>query len=446
MDKSKLQLMESAPIYTAIMKLAVPTVLSMVVQVFYNLTDTFFIGQLNDPVQVAGVTVALPITMMQMALAGIFGNGGGSYVSRLLGAKRLDEARATVSTSLATSLGISILVAIVGTLLAPQLISLSGASTASYKYALHYVQILLICSPIPMLNFALSQLLRSEGAAKAAMNGMIVGTVVNIILDPLFIFVFKMGVSGAAVATVLGNAVGILMYMLHYTKGASPVRPAIRLISLRRDIYLEIFKIGIPSSVSQIMMSIGSSFAYRLASAYGDNAVAAMGVSMRIFSIPTFVFLGIAIGIQALIGYNYGARLYHRMRETIFKALFINLGLSALGIFFFALFPSLLIKIFISDKEVVELGTMILRSYIWAIPFAASGMIFMMTLQATGKSFPSLIVALSRQGIVFIPALIILNSLFGFKGLVFALPVADAITVAISSSFVAALLAKTKHH
>lgn len=436
--------MESAPIYTAIMKLAVPTVLSMVVQVLYNLTDTFFIGQLNDPVQVAGVTVALPITMMQMALAGIFGNGGGSYVSRLLGAKRLDDAKSTVSTSIATSFALSIFVAIVGTLLAPNLISWSGASSASYKYALHYVQILLICSPIPMLNIALSQLLRSEGAAKAAMNGMIVGTIVNIVLDPIFIFVFKMGVSGAAVATVLGNAVGVVMYLLHYYKGHSPVRPAIRYISLRKDIYLEIFKIGIPSSVSQIMMSIGSSFAYKLASSYSDNAVAAMGVSMRIFSIPTFVFLGVAIGIQALVGYNYGARLYQRMRETIYKALLINLSLSALGIFFFALFPGTLIKIFISDAEVVELGTMILRSYIWAIPFAASGMIFMMTLQATGKSFPSLIVALSRQGIVFIPALIILNSLFGFKGLVFALPVADAITVAISSSFVAALIAKTK--
>ncbi len=436
--------MESAPIYTAILKLAVPTVLSMVVQVLYNLTDTFFIGQLNDPIQVAGVTVALPITMMQMALAGIFGNGGGSYVSRLLGAKRLEEARSTVSTSLATSFMISILVAVVGTILAPQLISLSGASSASYKYALHYVQILLICSPIPMLNFALSQLLRSEGAAKAAMNGMIVGTIVNIVLDPLFIFVFKMGVSGAAVATVLGNAVGVLMYLMHYTKGISPVRPAIRYISLKKDIYLEIFKIGIPSSVSQITMSLGSSFAYKLASSYSDNAVAAMGVSMRIFSIPTFVFLGVAIGIQALVGYNYGARLFHRMRETIYKALLINLSLSALGILLFTLFPGALIRIFISDAEVVSLGTMILRSYIWAIPFAATGMILMMTLQATGKSFPSLIVALSRQGIVFIPALIILNSLFGFKGLVFALPVADAVTVAISSSFVAALITKTK--
>lgn len=444
MDKSKLQIMESAPVTRAILHLAIPTILSMVVQILYNLTDTFFIGKLNDPYQVAGVTIALPISMLQMALAGIFGNGGGSYLSRLLGQKNYDEAKATTSTSLASCLILSVFVGVAGLVLLPQILNLTGASPDSYPHAMGYLGIILACSPIVMINFAMTQLLRAEGAARVAMIGMIIGTGTNILLDPLFIFGFGMGVKGAAVATIIGNLIAVLYYGRYYIQDHSPAKPALRYIRMKWQIFTEIFKIGVPSSLSQVMMSIGSSVAYRLASAYGDHSVAAMGVSMRVFSIPIFVFIGLSIGAQPLIGYTYGAKLYKRMREVIKKSLAIALVLSVFGILLFASIPEQLISIFIKDPLVVAPGTVMLKAYVYAIPFAATGMIFMACLQAMGKALPSLIVAISRQGIVYIPAIFLLNKLFGFQGLVFAMPVADAVTVAFSGPTVWLILRRMK--
>jgi len=423
------------PIVRAIFVLAFPTILSMLVQVLYNLTDTYFIGKLNDPLQVAAITIALPIYMLQMALAGIFGAGGASYISRLLGKKEYTLASETVSTSILSTILLSLVFGLSGYFSLSLILPLFGTGAQTSAYAYEYLKIILLGSPVLMLNFALSQMVRAEGAAKISMFGMFLGTGLNIILDPIFILYLGMGVRGAAIATLIGSGSAMLYYLYFYVSRHSIIPPKFNVLHIRKAVYWEIFKIGIPASLSQIMMSIGSSISYRLAAVYADEYVAALGVAMRVFSLPIFIFIGLSIGIQPLIGYCYGAKLYHRMRESIIRALQISLLGAAFFIVIVALFPEALMKAFIRHPQVVQTGVSILRSYVFATPFAATGMILMVSLQAMGKALPSLIVALSRQGFIYIPAIFFLNHHWGFVGLVSALPVADAGTVLISATF-----------
>lgn len=444
MDPKRLHVLESMPVPKAILALALPTVLSMVVQIFYNVTDTFFIGKLNDPYQIAAVALAMPVTMFQMAVAGIFGNGGASYLSRLLGQRKYPTAREAATSSIFGCILISLVVGILGYFSSSALARMIGASDYTAGFAANYIKIILIGSPIVMLNFALTQLLRAEGAASQAMIGLLIGTGVNIILDPLFIFGLHMGVSGAAIATVIGNGCGMMWYIAYYLRGKSAVAPKLEYLKLHWETYKQILFIGIPASLGQITASLGSSVTYNLASYYGDYNVAAIGVAMRVFTIPIFIFLGIAIGVQPLIGYNFGARNFGRMKETIRSSLVYSASLAILGILLFTFMPKELMQIFIKDPLVVSIGTMVLLAYVFAIPFASVGMIFMTTLQSMGKALPALIVALSRQGIMYLPALYLLNKYHGFEGLVLAMPVADALTTCCSFTFVYLIFRKMR--
>ena len=436
MKANKLYVLETMPVPRAIMNLAIPSILSMLVNILYNLTDTFFIGKLNDPFQVAAVSISMPLFTLQMAMAGVFGIGGGSYLSRLLGQKDMDSAKNTLATSVFTAGALSIVLGIIGILFIPFFLRMVGASGMTGDYAQKYMYYILLGSPVVLLKFTLVQLLRAEGAAKEAMIGLFIGTGMNIILDPLFIFVFGMGVTGAAVATVLGNGCGMLYYLLFYIRKKSLVPLSFSHIKLQWSCYKEILLIGIPASLSQVMLSIGNTISFRLASAYSDHHVASLGVASRVFTIPIFIFIGISIGIRALVGYTYGAKNYKRMKETIRTSLLISLGFSAVLTAMFALFPKELIIIFIKDPDIIRIGTIVLEAYVFAIPIAAMGMIFMTTLQAMGKALPALIVALSRQGIMYIPSILILNTLFKFEGLVYAMPLADLLTTTLSASFV----------
>ncbi|MDD2210652.1 MAG: MATE family efflux transporter [Candidatus Cloacimonetes bacterium] len=445
MKANKIYVLESMPVPRAIMNLAIPSVLSMLVNILYNLTDTFFIGKLNDPFQVAAVSVSLPLFMLQMAMAGVFGIGGGSYLSRLLGKKDYLAARNTLATSVFTSAAMSIVLAGFGIILIPTFTSLIGATGATLAHAQNYMLYILIGSPIIIMKFTLVQLLRSEGAAKEAMVGLFIGTGMNILLDPLFIFGFRMEVTGAAVATVLGNGCGLLYYLAFYIRKKSLVPLSFKHIKLQWSCYKEILMIGIPASLSQVMLSVGNTISYRLAAGYSDHHVASLGVASRVFTIPIFVFIGISIGIQALVGYTYGAKNYKRMKETIRTSVLISLSISALMTLLFALFPRELIMIFIKDQDIVNIGTLVLEAYVFAIPIAAISMIMMTSLQAMGKAFPALIVSLSRQGIMYIPSIIILNKLFAFNGLVFAMPLADLLTTILSSTMLLFILKRLKH-
>lgn len=435
MQPKRLHILENAPILKAIATLALPTIVGMIVQIFYNITDTFFVGKLNDPLQMAAVAIALPIFMMQTAVAGIFGNGGASYLSRLLGKKDYETAQKTAATAWYSCAGVSVVLAVVGALNLGAIVRLTGASPETAVFAEAYLRIIFLGNLVLMLNFATGQLLRAEGAAKEAMFGMLLGTITNIVLDPLFILVWRQGVAGAAIATVIGNGVGLLYCLSHYLRRQSVVHLSITHFAPGRTMYAEIFKIGIPSSVTHILMSFGMAMANKLATGYGDTAVAALGISMRVFTIPIFVFIGLAIGIQPLIGYCYGAKNFARLKHVMLTAGSIAGALSVVFVLLFAIFPRQLMLVFIRDPEIVATGSMILRAMMLAIPFAALQMLLMNALQAMGQGLPSLIVSLSRQGLIYIPALFLLNWLFGFSGLIYAMPLADLGTTLLALFF-----------
>lgn len=440
MKENKIYVLEAMPIPKAIMNLAIPSVLSMLVNIVYNLTDTFFIGKLNDPFQVAAVSISLPLFTLQMAVAGIFGIGGGSFLSRLLGNKDYDRAKNALATSVFTSAIISVILGVLGIAFIPQFLDLVGGSGDTWEHAYKYMLYILIGSPFIVLKFSLVQLLRAEGAAKEAMIGLFIGTGANIILDPLFIFGFNMGVTGAAIATVLGNMFGMLYYLYFYVSKKSLVPLSFTHLKLEWNCFKEILLIGIPASISQIMMAIGNTVSYRLASSYSGIHIASLGVASRVFSIPIFVFIGISIGVQALIGYNFGSGNFKRMEEAIRTSIFISLVTAIPMVLAFIFWPKELIIIFIKDPLIVEIGTRILTAYVFAIPTAAAGMILMNSLQAMGKALPALIVSLSRQGIMYIPSLLILNRVFQFEGLILAMPLADLLTTAMSATMVITII------
>jgi len=446
MDKKRLYILDEMPVRKAILTLALPTVISMIVQVLYNITDTFFVGKLNDPYQLAAVSICMPLFMMQMAISGIFGNGAASYLSRQLGKKDYDGARETSTLTIVSCFITSLLVAAVGFIFMRNILRLAGASVNTMKYASSYMSIIFGGSSILMLNFALAQLLRAEGAAKAVMKGSLLGTIVNIVLDPVFIFLLKLGVTGAAIATLIGAGCSLAYFLSFYWQRKSHAMPSLHFLKFRWTTYKEIFKIGIPSSLSHIMMSVGNSICYGVAAGYGDVAIAAFGVVWRVMSLPIFIMIGLSIGLQPLIGYSYGANNIHRLKKSIRTALGYSGILAAFFLALFLIFPRVLILIFIRDKNVVEMGSKVLTAFTFAIPFIALQMPLITSIQAMGKGFPSLIIALSRNGLVYIPAVYILNSLFAFDGLVYALPLSDVLSAFLAVLFFVSITRKLKYH
>ena len=444
MNKDKIYVLEHMPVTRSIINLALPSVLSMLVNILYNLTDTFYIGKLGNPDLVAAVSISLPLFTLQMAIAGIFGNGGGSYLSRLLGRKEYQTANETATTAMFSAGISSIVFGILGILSIPLFLKAVGASSNTYKPAYDYMFWILLGTPCIMGKFSLVQLLRAEGAAKAAMVGLLIGTGVNILLDPLFIFVFNMGVTGAAIATVIGQGCGALFYIYYYASGRSLISPKLKHLRFKLETYKQIFYIGIPASLSQITMAIGNTVSYNLSGQFGDAHVAAIGVAARVFSIPSFIFIGISVGVQALIGYNYGARNFSRMKNVMRTSMTMSLYVGAFFTLIFALFPEAMISVFIEDKVVVIYGSLVLQAYVFAIPTASIGMILMASLQAMGKALQAFIVAISRQGIIYIPFIYLFTYLFHFQGLVIAMPAADFLTTAISLSFVLHILKRLK--
>ncbi len=445
MNHKNIYTLEKMPVKKAVISLIIPTILSMMVQIFYNLTDTFFIGKLNDPYQVAAVTITMPLFMMLMAISGIFGNGAGSYISRLLGQKRYPEAKQVSSLAIFCITVAGVLISILSLLLIDSILNMIGTSQHTFDYCKKYLIIILLGSVPIMLNFAVSQFLRSEGSAKIALIGMIIGTGANIILDPVFIFGFHQGVIGAAIATVIGNILSLIYYAWYYLKGKSLASPSLHNLRFKKEYFYEILKIGLPTSISQIMMSVGSSISFKLAVAYGDHALAAMGVSQRVISIVIFTFIGLAAGIQPLIGYSYGAKNHKRLKESLNFAITLGMGFASVFIILFIFFSKYAVIMFIQDSQVVDFGSRMLKVFVYAIPFASLQMIFMVTLQAMGKAVPSLVVSLCRQGLVYIPSIIILNYFFQFNGIIWAMPITDVLTTLIAFFFFYPIIYKFEH-
>ena len=432
MENSNFELMENAPVKRAILKLAVPTVLSTIIQLVYNLTDTYFIGLLDDPLQLAAINLAFPVFMLIQALGNIFGSGAPSYVSRCLGAKHYDEAKRTSSVSFYASIICSLLMTGLAFLFMDPILHLVGTSQATFGLTKQYMAIICGCSVVLMIQIILPSLIRAEGKVKEAVIGMVIGTVINIILDPVFILGFHQGVAGAAWATVIGNAVADIYYIIIFLRGKTTLSIAPRDCRPSKRILCEVFKIGLPSSVAQIIMSVANILTNNLAVAYGDAVISAFGVAGKLVVMIVMIVIGFVTGYAPFAGYSYGARNTHRLIEGL-KFTMACGTVGCVAFLFVLLFGGGgFMRAFSSDSTIIDIGIQVIHAQAWAVPFMAIQMTMMATFQATGQAIKATVVNLGRQCLFYLPLMYLFNSIWHLPGLMYAQCVADILTTLVA--------------
>lgn len=428
--------MESAPVLTALARLAVPTVLGNIVQLVYNLTDTYFIGLLDDYNQIAAVSLAMPVMLVTNALSHIFSAGAPSYISRLLGKKEYDEVKRTSAFAFYTTIAMGAVIAAVMLVFLKPILRFIGASDATFGYTYDYTSVILLFCVVSMGGGTLQGILRSEGSAKLASLGMILGAAANMVLDPLFILVFDMGVKGAAIATVLGNLISFVFFVAVLRRKNNHVSIAPKHYRPNRRMVKEVLSIGIPSSLSMVIMSFALVIYNNLAVGYGDFVVAASGIASRAQMTAIMIIMGISMGMQPFIGYNYGAKNYRRLFSGIRVSVTVGTGVCVLFALLFAVAARWFMRQFTSDLRVIGIGARMMRLAIAGLPFMALQMTFMTYLQATGQAAKAMVVNLSRQCLILIPVITLMNFLFKLDGFLLAQPVSDVATTLLAVSLV----------
>ncbi|MCR5724917.1 MAG: MATE family efflux transporter [Treponema sp.] len=433
---------ERDPVPKAVFKLALPTVLSMIVSVFYNMVDTFFVGKTNDPNQVAAVSVATPVFLFLMAAGNIFGMGGSSFLSRALGEKQYDKVKRISAFCFYAGIITGIVGGILMEVFMTPILHAVGTSENTFGFAHTYLSWIALGGPAVVLSFAYGNLIRGEGSAQNAMAGMMAGTIANIVLDPFFILkgftvpilnwnipCLGMGVGGAAVATLIGNLVSIAVFMAHVCSKNSVLTINPRYFSARGGIFKGVLVIGLPASITNVLMSLSNIVMNKLLVSYSDIAVAGMGIAMKANMLVIFVQLGLAAGIQPLVGYNYGARNFKRLKAVMrFAMLCVVVAGSVLTAVYFVSTRNI-VSIFIRDEAVIDMGVKMLRALMLSGPFIGIMFVFNFSFQAMGKALASLMLAVSRQGFIFLPMILAMRVIFGLDGVIFAQPVADLCSV-----------------
>lgn len=446
MNESRLNLLEKEDVTKALLKLSIPMIMGMMMQVFYNLVDTYFIGRLEDPNQLAAANIAFPVFVLLMAIANIIGTGAASYISRCLGKKDYENANKTASISFMLVVVFSLLVTIFGVLFCSSIVKLLGTSDEVYNYTYEYVKIMFLGSITVIGSFTLGQIIRSEGDMKTFVRGMMTGTILNIILDPVFIFTFNMGIKGAAIATIIGYSVSLIYYVSCFISGKSILKINKNYMIYDKVILGEIFKIGIPGSLNQMLMGVANVVSNNIAITYGTLTVAGIGVAMKVMMIGTFIFIGFSSGTQPFIGFNYGANNLDRVKEAVKKSVTITTIIGIILAIIFYLFSENIIRTFISDNDVVKEGSIILKALLLSLPFIGGQMIATVTSQSLGKAVLSTILSISRQGLLYIPLIILLNKFFGFNGFIYAQPITDVIMITLSLFLISNMLSKEIKH
>lgn len=425
-------LFEEAPVSKAVATMAIPTIISMLVVVIYNMADTFFIGQTGDPMQVAAVSLATPVFMFFMALGNLFGIGGSSAISRALGEKKPQRAKNISSFCCYASLGLGVIMALLFLVGMDVILAMIGASANTIDFAREYLTYIAFGGPFIMFGTAFGNILRGEGAARESMVGNMIGTVTNIVLDPVMILVFGWGVAGAAIATVIGNIAASVFYVAYFLRKKSSLSIRLRDFRMGDRIAASVAAIGIPASLNNILMSCANIVMNLMLGGYGDTPVAAMGVAMKSNMIVVLLQIGLCAGIQPLIGYNYGARNKKRLLQVFrFTGIFaVVMGSILTAVMVIA--KQFVVQAFINDPEVISYGMQMVVALQLSGPFIGILFLCINTIQGMGKAVPSLILTICRQGLIFIPLIIILNKVVGLNGVIYAQSVADYCSIVIS--------------
>ena len=443
-DAQKTELFESMPIPQAVMKLAIPTVLSSLVMVLYNLADTYFVGMLNNAVENAAVTLAAPLLLAFNAVNNLFGVGSSSMMSRSLGKKDYETVYRSAAFGFYCSIFAGLLFSIAYTVFQVPLLNLLGATEETLGATIGYARWTVTFGAVPaILNVVLAYLVRAEGAAKHASIGTMSGCFLNILLDPIFILPWglNMGAEGAGLATFLSNCVACLYFfvLLYVKRGRTYVCVNPKMFSFKRHIVVGVCAVGIPASIQNLLNVTGMSVLNNFTSAFGSNAVAAMGIAQKINSVTVQIALGLSQGIMPLISYNYASGNIKRMKKTFFFTARIALVFLVLMEIAYYAGARTWVGLFMQDQQIVDYGARFLRGFCLGMPFLAIDFLAVGVFQACGLVKNAFLFAILRKVVLEIPALFILNALFPLYGLAYAQFAAELV-LAIAAVIVLARL------
>lgn len=424
---SRTELFESAPIPKAFFALALPSVFGKIIMLLYNLADTWFIASTDNADMVAGVALVSPVFMIMIALGDIFGVGGSSLISRLMGQKQKEDTRRISALCFYGALILGILFAIFLLLLKEPLLALLGTDANTYSHASDYYTYILLGAPFILACNTPMNLLRTEGMATASMIGSISGSVTNIILDPIFILSFNMGAAGAAIATVIANIVSLAVYVFFYKK-ADWISIHYKYFHLYPDDIKNIFSVGIPAALNNLMNSFAMAITNRVLVPFGNDIIAAWSIAGRCTMISTMLLVSCSFSSLPLIGYNYGKKNFERLKKILKFIYTFEISLSLICASIMTVLAPNLISIFMDDSTIITNGAIILRCQLLGIACSAIILITTCVFQATGNGKATLISTLSRQGFIFLPILFIGTHIFKFNGILFAQPITDLMT------------------
>lgn len=437
----KMELLGSAPIPKALLAMGLPTMIGMMINALYNLVDAYFVGGLGTS-QMGAISVAFPLGQVVVGLGLLFGSGAASYISRLLGNGEKENANKVASTALYSSIFVGAVVIICSLIFLNPILRMLGATESIFPHAVTYASIYVISSIFNVFNVTMNSIATSEGAAKTTMCALMSGAVLNIALDPIFIYVLNMGVAGAAIATAISQMVSTFVYLGYILRKKSSFNFSIKECCFSKEIMSEILKIGIPTLVFQLLTSLSITLINMQAKEYGDSVIAGMGAVTRIISMGSLMVFGFIKGFQPIAGYSYGAKKYDRLHEAIKTSVIWSTIFCAIFGLVMALFSTAIISQFTKgDIEMISVGQKALRANGFSFLFFGFYTVYSSLFLALGKGKEGFILGACRQGICFVPIILILPMTWGINGILYAQPVSDLIA-AIIAVFMAISLQK----
>ena len=434
----KIEIFERMPIPEALARMAIPTIISQLITLIYNIADTWFIGQTDNPYMVAASSLVLTVFLMTSAIANLFGAGGGSLVVRLLGSRREDEARKVASFSLVMAGAGALAFSLLCLFFMNPLLRLLGASDHTIGYARQYLLFVVVIGGVPtVLSSTMSAMLRNIGYSREAGFGLGLGGVLNVILDPIFMFVLLPDgyqVMGAAIATMLSNFVAFAYFILVYCRVQKNTILALprRIEKIEKKSMDSLFSVGVPAAMSLLLYDLTNIVINRLSASHGDFELAAMGIVLKVERLPLNVGIGICLGMMPLVAYNYASKNHERMRAFFSASRFAGLVVSVVSVVLYRLFAAVIIRAFIDDAATVAFGTTFLQARCFSTPFMFLSFHMVHFMQAVDRGKVSFYLAVIRQLCLNIPLLMLLNWLLGMTGIIWTQTIADAVNVVIS--------------
>ena len=431
-QSKKMELLGSTSIPKALLAMGIPTMIGMLVNAFYNLVDAYFVGGLGES-QMGAISVVYPLGQVVVGLGLLFGNGAASYISRLLGRGDKENADKVASTALYSSVSAGAVIIIISMVFLYPILKLLGATDSILPFAATYASLYIVSCIFNVFNVTMNNIVTSEGAAKTTMCALLTGAVLNIALDPLFIYVFNLGVAGAAIATAISQAVSTCVYLTYIFRKKSVFHFRVKDCTYTKETMSEIFKIGIPTLVFQILTSVSISLINNAAGDYGDSAIAGMGVVTRLISMGSLSVFGFIKGFQPIAGYSYGAKKFDRLREAIKTSILWSTVFCVIFGVILALFPTAIVSQFTKgDAEMIRIGAASLRANGISIMLFGFYTVYSSLFLALGKGREGFILGACRQGICFIPVILLLPIVWGLNGIMYAQPIADVLSAVIT--------------